>query len=61
LPEAISDSDPFSSTRFQSFDPPPAAFYNIPDEAIQAVNLWAEPRGHAIVKGRIKYRKYGSK
>jgi hypothetical protein len=50
---------PAVSTHFQPLDPPPAGFYDTPDAAVQAVNLWAEPRGYAIVKKRTKYRKNG--
>jgi hypothetical protein len=50
---------PAVSTYFQPLDPPPAGFYDTPNAAVQAVNLWAEFRDYVIVKKRTKYRKNG--
>jgi hypothetical protein len=56
------DLSPFiPRPRIQPLAPPPNARYDSPDEALKAINLWAEPRGYAVIKGRSKTRKYGVK
>jgi hypothetical protein len=53
-------SDLFLVPEYIPFEPPPThTYYKTVDQAIIAINKWAEPRGYVCVKGRTKKRAGG--